>query len=154
MHDEVETYERPRVIVMQRLKVLIIDQNHAWRAHLTEVLTELGHEVEVVPNAMLAARSMMAASPDVIVLDEEIPGGVARQILIWIEKSGHEEVPILVLESERDTADLETVLSLGACGIVSRDARPEQWYVRLREAVSQGAERDWTPTVETSALMP
>lgn len=137
---------------MRRLDVLVVEDGAGWRKHIEHVLTELGHDVAVVPNAVVAARRVLERAPDVLILDGNLPLGFTHQLLSWMRMSKNEHVPILVSEDPVGSIRLAVALSLGASGVVAKGATLERWYVALRDAVAGEGAWDVAATIETPSL--
>lgn len=57
------------------MRILIVDDNVALQETLTEVISNAGHETDVVTSIKTAISSMSTFNPDLIILDTDMEGG-------------------------------------------------------------------------------
>jgi len=103
------------ILIMQRInkKVLIVDNNDAFRTSLVSFLKDLGHEVFESATGQDAIDKASSIRPDLIMMDVQLP------VL-----NGDEVT--LRLKSNRGTRDIPVVINTGwttACNIEARVER-------------------------------
>jgi len=123
---------------MDRIKVFVADDHELVRYALRTVLEDEG-DMEVVGEAgdsEAAISGCVDTAPDVLVLDMRMPGeggvAVCRKV-----REACPDTAVLVLTSFDEDEELFGVLSVGACGYLLKDTRPERIVHAIR-LVSDG----------------
>lgn len=111
-------------------RILIVEDEPDFQTLLRSILTEVGYEVEVVPNGPSAIEVVQTAQPDLVVLDWMMPGmdgiNVCRNIRRW------STVPILLLTSKSSQDDLIIALDAGADDYVTKPFKSPELLARIR----------------------
>ena len=109
------------------LKVLVADDHWIVRFGLTQLLKELGRELQVV-EAADGAEVLTAAGRhgdlDLILLEIKMPGGDGFNALRALRKSCP-SVPVIVISVSEDRNDILHAVDLGALGYVPKTALGE-----------------------------
>ena len=109
------------------MKLLIIDDHSIVRAGLAALLARPGSEIVVV-QAATAAEGMIAveAHPDLdaVLLDLNMPGEGGMSALREIGKR-RPDLPVILLSSSEDPADVRRALAAGAFGYVPKSSSPQ-----------------------------
>ena len=121
------------------IRLLIVDDHPLFRAGLEQIMEYEDH-ITIVGQSEDGKRAIEDArrlSPDVILLDVNLPGGmnglqVARQI-----KSERPNLPIIILTAYHDTEQVVHAISVGASSYCPKDIKPEA-LVKIIESVRQG----------------
>jgi DNA-binding NarL/FixJ family response regulator len=119
-------------------RVVIADDHLRYREALAEMLSESGIEVVAqVPNGGAAVDAATATSPDVVIMDLNMPGlhGLDATRLIG-ERAP--DINVLVLTISALAPDVADAIVAGACGYVLKDDLPENIVTAVRAAASQG----------------
>jgi DNA-binding NarL/FixJ family response regulator len=119
-----------------RIKVFLVDDH---RLFLSGVRTELGEEFEIVGTAgepAVAAAEIVAAKPDVVLLDVHMPGGGGRAVLEAVHRD-HPEIRFLALSVSDAAEDVIAVIRAGARGYVTKSISPTDLSAAIRR-VNEG----------------
>jgi len=120
------------------IKLLLVD-DHAVVREGVKALVGCAGDFEVVgeaANGEEAVRKAVEASPDVVVMDVNLPqvnGITATQQIL----SRSPYTSVLVLSTSRDKACVMAALKAGATGFLSKDCHPKELLEGIR-AVAQG----------------
>src|SRR5258708_24403334 len=122
------------------MKILIADDHALFREGLRHVLLQFGAGVTVIeaPNCEQAL-SLSALNPDLdlALLDLKMPGMDGFEAMsLLLERSP--ALPIVVLSSSEDPADMRRALEAGAVGFISQGETAQAIPSALRPAVSRG----------------
>ena len=118
-------------------RVFLVDDHAMFRAG---VRTELGPPVEVVGEAGTVADAIagiVAALPEVVVLDVHMPDGGGRAVMEAVHRT-HPEVRFLALSVSDAVEDVIGLIRAGARGYVTKTISAEQ----LTDAVRRVADGD------------
>lgn len=122
----------------ESVRVMIVDDHAVLRSGLRLVI-EREEDLEVAGEAGTAedaVRSFERLTPDLVLMDIEMPGmgglaGVRRM------QELHPEVPVLVLSMHGEADDVRRAFEAGASGYVLKTAADEE-LIRAIRAVSEG----------------
>jgi two-component system, NarL family, nitrate/nitrite response regulator NarL len=118
-------------------RVVLADDHPFYRQGMSKMLTESGvHVVAEAGNGWAALRAVEETSPDVVVLDQNMPGmsgdEVAERLTSW--DPPHR---VIVLSVSDDEADVMSALRAGASGYFLKDGPVEEVVAGIH-AVAQG----------------
>jgi len=114
------------------LRVLVAEDNETNRALLISILTRMGHAVTAVENGALAVAAAIAAPPEIILMDMQMPvmdGETAMQQLKALNSSVA-KVPIIALTADTLRENHERYLASGALAVVTK---PVNWHALSRQ---------------------
>ena len=115
------------------LKVLIVDDEPPIRKLLRMGLGTQGYHIIDAPNAK-AALELMAAEPDLVILDLGLPDMQGLELLRQIRQL-REDVPIVVLSSRGDEVAKVEALDFGADDYVTKPFGMDELLARIRAAL-------------------
>jgi DNA-binding response OmpR family regulator len=128
---------------MRRSRILVVDDDPVARELLREMLERAGHEVREAPDGRAGLRDLYAASPDLVILDVEMPELDGWATLERIRDLS--DVPVLMLTAR--ATELERVRGLkgGADDYVVKPFGHQELVARvqalLRRAGARAEER-------------
>ena len=125
------------------MKVLVADDDKILLHLVSTRLRAAGWQVEVAVDAMQAVMMAMRGSPDVIVLDINMPGGKGTEALSKIKASTKTAlIPVLVVSGSIDPQDEVRMRALGAAAYLAKpvdvDVLNEQLLSITRAAQPDG----------------
>jgi len=136
---------------MEKIRILLADDHAIVRAGIRQFL-ESAPDMEVVAEAgdgEQAISLIQAESPDVAVLDIQMPKATGIEVTRWA-KSNAQGVGILILTAYNDDPYVMAVLQAGANGFVLKTAAPDDIIQAVRDVHDGKSVLD--PSV-TGALM-
>ncbi len=96
-------------------KVLIADDSRFQAQLLASYLRPKGFEAVFAADALQAWTAALRSSPQLILLDINMPGGTGVEVLKRLRMSTKtQQIPVIVVSSEEDPAIESTVRELGA----------------------------------------
>jgi DNA-binding response OmpR family regulator len=107
------TGESPVAPAAEPGRILIVDDDPEIGAMLSDFLTLKGYSTQAVPDAATAVREVIAAPPDVVLLDINMPGLSGTDALPTIRAVAPRAVVIMVSATE-DAATAKRALAYGA----------------------------------------
>jgi CheY-like chemotaxis protein len=117
------------------LKILIADDDRVIAGLVAAVVRDMGHTPMHAYDAMQTMMfAMKSPSPDLIVLDINMPGGTGLDALRKLKasaKTGH--IPVVVLSGSIDQSLPQKVKELGADGFLTKPIDP----AALTEAIER-----------------
>jgi DNA-binding NarL/FixJ family response regulator len=126
-----------QVLRMSTSRVVLADDHPFYRQALSKMLTELGVDVVAVAgNGWAALRAVAATSPDVVVVDHNMPGMSGDEVARRLTSCDppHRVIVVSVSDSE---VDVMAALRAGASGYFLKDGPVEEVVAGI-EAVAQG----------------
>ena len=104
-----------------RVKVLIADDDREILQTLSIGLRAAGHQVRTVQDAMQAFLQSKKHTPDVILLDINMPGGNGVDVLRLLKTTpATKNVPVVIITASGDAGLPERVKSLGAAHFIAK----------------------------------
>jgi two-component system, NarL family, nitrate/nitrite response regulator NarL len=120
------------------MKLLIVDDHPVMREGLAALLRQAAEPTEVLQAASGAEGLALAerhGDIDAIFLDLAMPGGSGMAAIQELGKR-RPDIPVIVLSSSEDPADVRRALSLGALGYVPKSAAPSTLLSALQFVLS------------------
>ncbi len=127
---------------MSPTKVLLVDDHPIVRTGIRNLL-ERAAEINVVGEAsdgFEALKLIEKLSPDVVLLDMEMPGMNGNEVAIHLKEAGS-PVKILALSAHDDKQYIQELLANGAAGYLTKEEVPEAIIEAVR-GVARG-EQGW-----------
>jgi DNA-binding response OmpR family regulator len=111
------------------MKILLADDDRVLTHLLSTRLRAKGAETIVAHDAMQAFMVAVKTSPDVIVLDVQMPGGTGAAALTRLKQSAKTSmIPVVVLTGSVDPKAAASFKALGAIEFLCKPVDPEELY--------------------------
>lgn len=111
-------------------RILVVDDDEAYRTMVTTVLMREGHEVTAVASGEAALETLEDAAHDLIVLDVEMPGMSGLELLNRLRSTSG--VPIMILSGHGAETERVLGLDIGADDYVVKPFLPRELGARVR----------------------
>ncbi len=118
------------------MRILVADDDQAVRESLRRSLTFNGYDVTLASNGVEAI-DVMATSPDLVLLDVNMPGIDGLEVCRRIRASGN-EVPVLMLTARVEIGDRVLGLDAGADDYLPKPFALEELLARVRALLRRG----------------
>lgn len=113
------------------IKILIVDDEAGVRDLLKDALKLAGFATEVASDGMNALTVLRTFSPDIMIIDINMPLMDGFELVERLRKNGN-EVPVLMLSARADRVDVTRGLTLGADDYVVKPFGLEELVLRLK----------------------
>jgi DNA-binding response OmpR family regulator len=134
-----------------RARVLLIDDDEALGALLTEYLGQFGFAVKAIAGADEGLRALANDRPDVVVLDVMLPGMDGFAVCRKIRESS--QVPVVMLTARGGVMDRIVGLELGADDYLPKPFEPRELVARLQAVLRRrGTPAETGETVRVGPL--
>jgi two-component system response regulator HydG len=125
-------------------KILIVDDDRAFRLSTAALLRADGYEVDSVADGAAAAEALRASRHDLVVLDLRMPGvdglGVVEALRLWGER-----VPILMISGFGTVESAVKALHLGADDFLTKPVEPDVLSARVADLLARRPLPDAVP---------
>ncbi|KMY23271.1 two-component system, OmpR family, response regulator RegX3 [Actinobaculum suis] len=111
-------------------RILVVDDEPAYRDTLAFNLEREGYEVETASNGNAAMESVRARTPDLILLDLMLPGLSGEEIARRVRQESN--VPIIMLTAKDSEIDKVVGLEVGADDYVTKPYSYRELLARVR----------------------
>jgi DNA-binding NtrC family response regulator len=139
--------------VKHGLRILLVDDDDAFRTVLAGELERLGFLVSTSPNGEEAVRTIVQIDPAVVLLDLQLPGIGGLNVLSFArENCPSAEVILLTGHGSIDTA-IESI-RLGAFDYVVKPCPLDELQIRIERAIERRALRQRTILLERGLTPP
>lgn len=115
----------------EKLKILYAEDNHITAQETTEALKENGYEVQTVYDGNAAWQAFQESKPDLIVLDQQMPGKTGTEVFLLIRRM-NPRIPVLILSSFTELCAAS--LKIGTDDFVRKDGGIEELCARIEAA--------------------
>ncbi len=117
------------------MNVLLIDDHALFRVGLEGLLERRGIKVVAAVGEPLGGVELVEAhSPDVVLLDLRMPDMSGIEVLRQFTRE-YPDLPVVMLTTSSDEADLAECLKSGARGYLLKDMEPDDLVVALQDIV-------------------
>jgi DNA-binding response OmpR family regulator len=123
---------------MDRVRLLIAEDDEAIVEPLIRSLTREGYEVESVGDGLEAARLGVEGEHDLLVLDIGLPGIDGIEVCRRV-RAARPQVPILILTAQSEELDVVAGLDAGADDYVAKPFRLSELLARIRSLLRRSA---------------
>jgi two-component system sensor histidine kinase/response regulator len=140
------TEENPSIVTIHslretrgRLRILLVEDNRVNQAVATQFLVKRGHEVAVAGNGKEALEALKQQTPDVILMDVQMPemdGLQATAAIRQDELKSGKHIPIIAMTAHAMSGDKERCLEAGMDGYVSKPLRVDDLFSAIEEVLS------------------
>ena len=98
--------------------ILVVDDDQPILILMRNILREFGFEPRVASTGAAAIAEARAASPDLVLLDLNMPGMTGEEVIDGLRGAGVRDVPILILSGDPVAPD--EIARLGVAGAVQK----------------------------------
>lgn len=116
------------------MRVLVIDDHALFRVGLQELLERRGIEVIAEGDCLKGIEIVAQEKPDVVLLDMRMPDMNGTEVLSVLRKH-YPNMPISMLTTSREEADVIDALQGGAQGYLLKDMEPDELIDALQRIV-------------------
>lgn len=116
-------------------RIAIVEDETLMREELTHMLQKAGYEVLEINTFSDTAEQLMVLSPDLVILDINLPGISGFQICREVKQKS--SVPVLVLTSRDQMKDELHALDLGADEYLTKPCRKERLLARVSNVLKR-----------------
>lgn len=121
-----------------KLKALIIEDNEQNMYMLTFLLENNNYEVFQAFNGLDGIKAAIEHSPDVILLDIQLPQMDGYQIAKELRKKEDlQHIPIVAVTSHAMVGDREKAMESGATGYIEKPIDPDNFIQRMESYFSE-----------------
>lgn len=118
--------------------ILLADDHRALRLLFARKLTSAGHEVIQATNGDDALRMASAHTPDLIVLDVNMPGRNGYQVCSELRKTNHaSKTPIILYSGEQTDQFVQQGQQAGADMCIRKTSKSSDLLAKIEEAFKQ-----------------
>ncbi|SRR5258708_3080271 len=123
-------------------KILIADDSRFQVQALTSWLSPKGFEVITALDAIQAWMSALRSSPDLILLDINMPAGNGLEILKRLRNSPKtQRIPVIVITGDEDPATESQARKLGATEFLRKPVEQDQVCAAVDRALAPEAQK-------------
>lgn len=116
-------------------RIAVVEDELFMREELSDILRKAGYQVDEICEFGEAAERLLELSPDLILLDLNLPGTSGFQICREVKRKS--SVPVLVLTSRDQLRDELHALDLGADEYLTKPCRKERLLARVSNVMKR-----------------
>jgi two-component system, OmpR family, response regulator MtrA len=117
-------------------RILVVDDDEAVAASLTDLLTEEGYAVRSVTDSRKAVEVFGGYQPDLVILDVLMPSVDGISLCLQLRRES--DVPVLFLSAKRDAPDRVVGLRIGADDYVGKPFDNDELLARVGALMRRG----------------
>ena len=118
-------------------KIYIVEDDKSIRGELAELLRNSGYEAEYLTDFSNSKEDILAARPDLILMDINIPNLNGEQLLKEIRKES--DIPIIMVTSRTSETDEVLSMSYGADDYITKPYNPTILLLRISAVLKRSA---------------
>lgn len=122
--------------------ILVVDDDEAWRAVLRDAFEREGFQVVEESRGDRTVASVRDHRPDVVVLDDQVPGTQGLELLVPL-RQGWPEIPIVLMTAFGGAGTARTALRLGASRYFDKPFRLGHLVGEIRRLVADRPGPPW-----------
>jgi len=120
-------------------RVLLVEDDDAFRIFCRVALEASGYEVLQARDGTVAVEKALRDRPDIIILDLWLPGLTGSGVLRVLRANRRlDRVPVVVLSGVPEVKDREGLLSFGADEVLEKPITVEFLVEKVREWIGRG----------------
>lgn len=128
----IDELERILSTKVDKLRILIIDDDNEVASYYSELLNSYNMETKVINEAKDIDQALHEFHPDLILTDFHMPECDGRELAAIIrQQRAFEGVPIIFLSAEEDRLKQLNALHSGADDFVTKSTKPEHLYLTI-----------------------
>ena len=131
---------RAKKDVLGDKKILIIDDDRDMCALVSTIFSREGDETFVAYDGRQGLREFYKRRPDLVVLDQLIPGMSGFEVLLRIRELS--DVPVIILSAIENNEEIVRCLSAGADDYVTKPYQPQILVARANAAMRRSGEQN------------
>lgn len=116
-------------------RIFIVEDDVSLRESLVRMLELRGYECACCESFADAAREILLAAPDCVLLDLSLPGAYGHEICRDVRKRS--DVPVIVVTSSDSEFDEVLSLGIGADDFITKPYRPAALLARIERALAR-----------------
>jgi DNA-binding NtrC family response regulator len=117
-------------------RLLVVDDDHAFRLSTAALLRADGHEVDVASDASTAVLALGAHAYDLVLLDLRMPGIDGIQLVETLRIRG-ESVPVLMISGYGTVESAVRAMHLGTDDFLTKPVEPDVLSARVAELIER-----------------
>lgn len=118
-------------------KIYIVEDDRSIREELAELLRNSGYETECLTDFSDSRSEILAARPDLILMDINIPNLNGEQILKEIRRES--DIPVIMVTSRTSEADEVLSMSYGADDYITKPYNPTILLLRISAVLKRAS---------------
>ena len=122
-------------------RLLVVDDDHAFRLSTAALLRADGHDVDVAADASAAVQALRAQSYDLVLLDLRMPGIDGIQLVETLRVWG-ESVPVLMISGYGTVESAVRAMHLGTDDFLTKPVEPDVLSARVAELLERRPRSD------------
>ena len=112
-------------------KIFYAEDDAAIARSVQEYLLQQDYEVDIFPTAARTRQALLSETPDLILVDWNLPDGTGENLCRWIRRQFGEQIPILLLTVRGETKDVVKGFENGADDYLVKPFDLDILYSRL-----------------------
>ena len=126
------------MVMISKSKLLLVDDETAITDRLAPFLSRAGFEVQVASDGEAAIQAVLAAAPDLIILDVLMPRLDGREVLRRLRNRG-DWTPIILLTQVGESAERAMALTEGADDYINKPFDPNELVARIKTVLRRAS---------------
>ena len=120
---------------MTKMRIAIADDEMAARDYVAEILTTAGYDCVTCSNGRDLIARLKRETFDLLVLDWNMPGMTAIDVIEWVRTSQEHDPRVIVLTSRSEEKDMTFALDAGADDFITKPGSPDVIRARVAAAL-------------------
>ena len=124
------------------MRLLVVDDNVAFRKGLGVRLRANGYEVLFADDAISATAAIVVERPDLVILDLGLPGGDGFDVMERLHRSAPlANIPVIVLTGHEMAGNRNRAIRAGAAAFLQKPIEDSTLLFNVRSALNMSGDR-------------
>lgn len=121
---------------MEKLKVLVVDDDKSFREMLEEFLLTKDYDVTLAADGKEAIQKVNEAPPELILCDLKMPEMNGLEVLTLVKKT-HPEITFIMMTAYGDMSTWAEALGEGAYEFINKPFLPEEMHLLIQKSIAK-----------------
>ena len=117
-------------------KILVIDDSFFQRKVVSDIVSELGHEVIPIASSTEGLNAILTQNPDVVIMDLLMPDMNGTEVLEKLLETKNRS-PVIILSADIQKSIKKKCLDLGAVAFLNKPAKKQELHEKINEILAR-----------------
>lgn len=119
--------------------ILIVDDENETQRLLKLIFERAKYQVLVAPNSAAATKMILKHQPDVVIVDDLMPGISGLELCHWVtNNAATRHIPVIILSAGTQAIDADDLEQVGAFAALRKPYEPRKLLATVESSLAAG----------------